>query len=105
MCLQRLASLSMCHERGTWPRGEPLPLVALRLPDRLPRLQHLRFGGYDSWDVFHKALWPLAVLGAETASEISAEGDAASAHAAGCALVVIHGVIVKRTIAHSYSMD
>ena len=84
---QHVVSLSLSHERENWQREDDPPQVALRLPDTLPRLRELYFGSYDSWDMFHEALWPVAVLAARTAAEHTANGDAISACDDGSALL------------------
>ena len=69
--LQCLTSLSLFKEDGDpWQQTvyRP-PRTQLQLPEALPRLRQLHFGSCQDWDAMGLALWPLAVLAANSISE------------------------------------
>jgi hypothetical protein len=73
--LQSLASLSISEEDvGPWQqRAYRPPQTSLQLPETLPQLRELHFGSCHDWDAMGLALWPLAVLAANSISENEGE--------------------------------
>ena len=78
--LQVLASLSLLEE-GVEPWQHTAyrsPRTKLQLPGALPRLRHLHFGSCSDCDATSVALWPLAVLAAQSTSEHEGESMAST---------------------------
>ena len=79
--LQVLASLSLL-EQGVEPWQHTAyrpPQTKLRLPEAFPWLRHLHFGSCFDWDAMSVALWPLALLAAQSISEHEGESVASAA--------------------------
>ena len=81
--LQYLASLSLLPEvESNWRTKYSPPQTKLQLPQALPRLGHLNFGSCLDWDAMGLALWPLAVLAANSTS--GNEGECGPSTACWC---------------------
>ena len=83
--MQLLASLSLCEDDvEPWDQtAYRPPHTGLQLPEALPRLRRLHFGSCHDWDAMGLALWPLAVLAANSIPETEGECGASTARAAG----------------------
>ena len=81
---QCLASLTLVEDEEPWhQRAYSPPQTELQLPEALPRLRQLHFGSCFDWDAMSVALWPLAILAAQSTGEHEGECGASTACAAG----------------------
>ncbi len=82
--MQLLASLSIHEDVEPWrQKAYSPPQTELQLPETLPRLRDLHFDSFAGWDTLGEALWPLAVLAANSIPETEGECSATTDCAAG----------------------